>query len=107
MRFFDFAPAEARPRIKACPMPLRTPLTPVQLHSLEQLCRTLASNDNLHRWFISLEKLPFNLRMNAIMQITSEMRHNDEDPDLIAAICCLSDTDVFTAAVQTVAELDS
>jgi len=88
-------------------MPLRTPLTPVQLHSLELLCRTLASDDTLHRWFKSLEKLPFNLRMNAIMQITTDMRHNDEDPELLGAICCLSDTEVYTVAVQAVGELDS
>jgi hypothetical protein len=88
-------------------MSLRTPLTPVQVHSLELLCRTLASDDTLHRWFTSLEKLPFNLRMNAIMQITTDMRHNGEDPDLVGAICCLSDTEVYTVAVQAVGELDS
>jgi hypothetical protein len=88
-------------------MSLRTPLTPVQLHSLALLCRTLASDDTLHLWFKNLEKLPLNLRLNAIMQITTEMRHNEDDPDLLAAICCLSDTDVFTAAVQAVGELDS
>ena len=86
-------------------MSLRTPLTPYQLKSLDLLCRSLASDKTLRRWFTSLETLPSNLRSNAIMQITSEMRHNDEDPTVIGALCSLSDSDVYAAAVEAVKEL--
>jgi hypothetical protein len=43
--------------------------------------------------------------MNAIMQITTDMRRNGEDTDLIGAVCALSDKDVYAAAVDAVAEL--
>jgi len=80
-------------------------LTPVQVKSLNLLCRTLASDKSLRRWFASLETLPSNLRANAIMQISSEMRRNDEDLSIIGAICSLSDSDVYEAAKEAVADL--
>jgi hypothetical protein len=43
--------------------------------------------------------------MNAIMQITTDMRRNDEDTHLIGALCSLSDKDVYAAAVEAVGEL--
>ena len=61
----------------------------------------------MRKWFHSLEGLPCNLRSNAIMQITTEMRHNEEDPSLIAAVCCISDTAAYRAAVETVRELEN
>jgi hypothetical protein len=82
-----------------------SPLTSVQLEALQLLCRTLASEKSLLKWFRALEKLPSNLRSNAIIQITSEMRRGDEDPDLIGAICCLSDPSVYQAAAAAVGEL--
>jgi hypothetical protein len=81
------------------------PLTNVQLEALQLLCRTLASEKSLLRWFHALEKLPSNLRSNAIIQITGEMRRGDEDPDLIGAICCLSDPAVYQAASTAVRQL--
>jgi hypothetical protein len=87
-------------------MSLRSPLTPVQIRSLDLLCRSLASDRTLRRWFASLQTLPSNLRMNAIMQITTEMRRNAEDNNLIGAICCLSDKDVYSAAVEAIAEIN-
>jgi hypothetical protein len=86
-------------------MPSPTPLSPVQLQALELLCRTLASEKSLLRWFTSLDKLPSNLRSNAIIQITTDMRRGDEDPALIGAICCLSDPVVYQAATAAVSEL--
>jgi hypothetical protein len=82
-----------------------TPLSSVQLQALELLCRTLASEKSLRRWFESLSKLPSNLRSNAIIQITTDMRRGDEDPALIGAICCLSDPAVYQAAAAAVGEL--
>ena len=84
-----------------------SPLTSIQLDSLNRLCRIIQSDSSMRKWFHSLEALPCNLRANAIMQITTEMRHNDEDPSLIAAVCCISDTDAYRAAVAAVRELES
>lgn len=81
------------------------PLSSVQLEALQLLCRTLASEKSLLKWFRALEKLPSNLRSNAIIQITNEMRRGDEDPSLIGAICCLSDPAVYQAAAAAVGEL--
>lgn len=86
-------------------MASHSPLTSVQLEALQLLCRTLASEKSLLKWFQALEKLPSNLRSNAIIQITSEMRRGDEDPDLIGAICCLSDPAVYQAASAAVGQL--
>jgi hypothetical protein len=86
-------------------MPTPSPLTSVQLDALQLLCRTLASEKSLMRWFESLGKLPSNLRSNAIIQITTEMRRGDEDPELIGALCCLSDSAVYEATKAAVAEI--
>lgn len=82
-------------------------LTSVQATALNRLCRIIKSDKTMRKWFHSLENLPCNLRANAIMQITTEMRHNDEDPELIGAVCCISDTDVYNAAIAAVRELES
>lgn len=88
-------------------MPQRAPLTSFQLKSLDLLCRVVAADTDLHRWFTSLSTLPANLRMNAIMQITTDMRRNEEDTHLIGALCSLSDKDVYAAAVEAVGELQA
>ena len=86
-------------------MPPQPPLSSVQLESLQLLCRTLASEKSLRRWFHSLAKLPANLRSNAIIQITPDMRRGEEDPELIGALCCLSDPAVYQAAADAVSSL--
>lgn len=86
-------------------MPPQPPLSSVQLEALQLLCRALASEKALLRWFRALAKLPLNLRSNAIIQLTSDMRRGDEDPELIGAICCLSDPTVYQAAVAAVGEI--
>ena len=82
-----------------------SPLTPYQLKQLNLLCRTVASEKPLLRWFDGLAVLPANLRSNAIIQITSEMRRNSEDSDVIGAVCSLSDRDVYAAAVEAIAKI--
>ena len=86
-------------------MPPQPPLSSVQLESLQLLCRTLASEKSLRRWFHSLAKLPANLRSNAIIQITTDMRRGEEDPELIGALCCLPDPAVYQAAADAVSSL--
>ena len=83
-------------------MPPSTPLSSVQLEALQLLCRTLASEKSLRRWFESLARLPANLRSNAIIQITTDMRRGEEDPQLIGALCCLSDPAVYEAAAAAI-----
>jgi hypothetical protein len=56
----------------------------------------------LRRWFDSLARLPANLRSNAIIQITTDMRRGEEDPQLIGALCCLSDPAVYEAAATAI-----
>ncbi|MCX8511645.1 MAG: hypothetical protein ORN83_07785 [Chthoniobacteraceae bacterium] len=80
-------------------------LTPHQLQSLNLFCRAVSSSKNLRKWFTSLGTLSPNLRMNAIMQITTEMRREQEDLGLIGAICSLSDHDVYAAAKHAVDDL--
>jgi hypothetical protein len=84
-----------------------TALTPVQIDNLNRLCRMIKSDKTIRKWFHSLESLPSNLRANAIMQITTEMRRNEEEPSLIAAVCCISDTVVYNTAVEAVRELEN
>jgi hypothetical protein len=88
-------------------MPPQPPLSRVQLEALELLCRALASEKSLLRWFHALAKLPINLRSNAIIQLTGDMRRGDEDHQLIGAICCLSDPAVYKAAVAAAGEISS
>ncbi len=83
-------------------MSARTSLTPFQLKSLDLFCRALASDRKLRTWFASLATLPSNLRANAIMQISNDMRRNQEDNGLIGAICSISDPDVYAAATEAV-----
>jgi NaMN:DMB phosphoribosyltransferase len=73
-------------------------LTPAQRESLQLLCRVIATEDSLRKWFGSLAKLPSNIRANAIMQITSQMRHADEEEEIIEAIGSLSNPEVYAVA---------
>jgi hypothetical protein len=86
-------------------MPPKPPLSSVQLEALQLLCRALVAEESLLRWFASLAKLPANLRSNAIIQITTDMRRGEEDPELIGALCCLSDPLVYQAAAEAMAEI--
>ena len=83
-------------------MPPPPTLSGVQLEALQLLCLTLASEKSLRRWFDSLARLPANLRSNAIIQITTDMRRGEEDPQLIGALCCLSDPAVYEAAATAI-----
>ena len=83
-------------------MTSRAPLSNVQKEALQLLCRTLASEKSLRRWFGSLAKLPPTLRSNAIVQITTDMRSEDEDPRLVGALCCTSAPPVYGAAATAI-----
>jgi hypothetical protein len=73
--------------------------------SLELLTVTFSSDKSLRKWFKTLETLAYNLRMNAILQITTEMRHGGEDPNLINALAALSDPELYDALKETLEEL--
>jgi hypothetical protein len=74
--------------------------------ALETLTLAFSSDKSLRAWFHTLETLAYNLRMNAILQITTEMRHGGEDPDLIDALAALSDPDLYDALKETLEALD-
>jgi hypothetical protein len=75
-------------------------------NALTLLTSTISSDDALRKWFLSLENLSSNLRANAILQITTEMRHGGEDMELIGAIAALSNPELYTALKETLQELD-
>jgi hypothetical protein len=81
-------------------------LTPYQLDKLSLLIRAINSDKKIKKWFKTLKDLTSNLRMNAIMQITTEMRHQSEDNDLIGAICILCDGEVYNAAIEALESFD-
>ena len=81
-------------------------LTPYQLDKLNILIRSINSDKTIKKWFESLKDLPSNLRTNAIMQITSDMRRNQEDMDIISAVCTLSDTEVYNVVVEALTDKD-
>ena len=75
-------------------------MTPYQLEKMYVIIRAIGCDKNLKKWFESLKGLPCNLRTNAIMQITTDMRRNQEDMDIISALCTLCDTDIYNTAVE-------
>jgi hypothetical protein len=81
-------------------------LTKYQLDNLNILIRVIKSDKKVRTWFDGLQKMPSNLRMNAIMQLTTEMRHQQEDNDIIGAICTLCDSEMFSATLEVVNEID-
>jgi hypothetical protein len=77
-------------------MPQSDPMNSPRLRaSLETLTLAVTDSDELKTWFLKLGELPSNLRMNAILQITTEMRHADEDPALIDAIAALCNAELY------------
>jgi len=75
-------------------------LTPYQLDKINTLIRVINSDKSIKKWFESLKDLPSNLRMNAIMQITTDMRRNEEDMEIISAVCTLCDTEIYNVAIE-------
>lgn len=81
-------------------------LTPYELEKMYTLLRVISSDKNIKSWFKSLEGLPCNLRTNAVMQITTNMRHNDEDMDIISALSTLCNTDIYNTVIEALREED-
>ena len=70
-----------------------------------RMIQVLADEEDLRKWFISLNFMAENLRYSVIGAMVEEMKANDEDPDLIAAIQRLMDPAVYDAAIQTVLKM--
>lgn len=70
--------------------------------SLETLTLALIDSEELKLWFLKLGELPPNLRLNAILQITTEMRHADEEPALIDAIAALCNKELYDSVKTAV-----
>ncbi|MEY2598507.1 MAG: hypothetical protein RLZZ244_699 [Verrucomicrobiota bacterium] len=71
--------------------------------ALELLCIAISRDPNLAAWFRNLRKLPSNLRLNAILEITSKMKAHSEDPALIQAVSALRNPS-FEALVSQIAD---
>jgi hypothetical protein len=80
--------------------------SPALISALETLTVTISNDSDLQKWFRTLETLSYNLRINAILQITTEMRHGDEDPDLIQAIAFLSEPELYQAVKESLDDLE-
>ena len=85
---------------------MNSTLTSYQIDKLNTLIRVISSDKSIKKWFNSLKDLPCNLRTNAVMQITTDMRRNEEDIDIISAVCTLCSTDTYNAAVEVIKALD-
>ncbi len=70
-----------------------------------RMIQVLADDEDLRKWFISMRFMAENLRYSLIGTMVEEMKANQEDPDLIAAIRSLMDPAVFDAALKTVLKL--
>jgi hypothetical protein len=80
-------------------------LSKYQIDNLNILIRLIKSDEKIKKWFDGLQKMPSNLRMNAIMQLTTEMRHQQEDNDIIGAICTLCSNEMYSAVLEAVNEI--
>lgn len=74
--------------------------------ALELLCIAIHRDGEIRTWFKGLLACPQNLRTSALLQMTSTMRHNQEDDDLIDAISALCDPHLLDAVVEAVKGLD-
>jgi hypothetical protein len=81
-------------------------LSNYQLDKLNTLIRIIESDKKIRTWFNGLQKMPNNLRTNAIMQLTTEMRRQQEDNDIIGAICVLCSNEMYSAALEVINEID-
>ena len=70
-----------------------------------RMIQVLADDEDLRKWFISMQFMAENLRFSVIGAMIEEMKANQEDADLIAAIQSLKDPAVYGAALKTVLKL--
>lgn len=67
-----------------------------------RLAHALVEDASLRSWFLSLEHQSTMVRRAAFTQIAEQMRARREDPDLAAAVSCLTRPEVFDAVRKAV-----
>ncbi|MEK0447344.1 MAG: hypothetical protein RLZZ399_2665 [Verrucomicrobiota bacterium] len=80
-------------------------LSPSQKAALELLCMVIHREAVFQKWFRGLLACPLNLRTSLLLQMTTEMRRNREDEDLIGAVSALCDPAFCEAAAEAVRSL--
>jgi|WetSurMetagenome_2_1015567.scaffolds.fasta_scaffold123258_2 hypothetical protein len=68
------------------------------------LIQVIAENKELRQWFLSIEKLPENLRYSHIRSMAERMQADWVDSDLVEAVKSLASADVYSAASKTIRE---
>ena len=67
-----------------------------------RLMQVVAGDKDLLQWFLSLEKLPENLRYSHIRSMAERMQADRVDPDLVGALKSLASPEVYKATAKTV-----
>jgi hypothetical protein len=67
-----------------------------------RLMQVLAGDKDLQQWFLSLEKLPENLRYSLIRGMAERMHADKIDRDLVEALRSLTSPEVYKAAASTI-----
>ena len=67
-----------------------------------RLMQVVAGDNDLLEWFLSLQRLPENLRYSHIRGMAERMQADGVDPDLVEAVRSLSSSEVYTAAAKTI-----
>lgn len=80
-------------------------MPPRHKQALELLCLVIKREPKFKKWFEGLLACPENLRISAILQMTTAMRHDDEDDSLIGAIASLCDPSLLAAVKHTLDEI--
>ena len=80
-------------------------LTREQQEALELVCLVIEQEPNIRNWFNGLRLCPENLRISAILQMTSAMQREKEDEALISAISALCNPAIFAAVQSAIEEL--
>lgn len=74
--------------------------------ALELLCLVILQEESFRTWFHGLITCPVNIRVSALLQMITQMRHNDEDPELIDAVSTLCDPAFCETVANAVRSVD-
>ena len=66
-----------------------------------RLLQVVAEDKDMLQWFLSLERLPENLRYSHIRSMAERMQADSVDPDLVTALRSLTSAEVYKAAAMT------
>ena len=68
------------------------------------LAHALVETETLRSWFFALETLPLSLRSAAFADMAAQMRAQDENPGLSAAVAALVNPKMYESVLKTVRE---